>query len=490
MKDLKIIFRDTGAVLLTVGFATLIAVIPPLVYSEYSYAVWVIATALVFFAVGGLLWLSGRGGDEPKIKHAMVIAALSWLIISLIGSIPFWQIPYNSVDCMDPLSAFFESMAGWTGTGLTMVASESQLPYTLQFWRTFIQWIGGVGVIVLTLIILARRGTGSFTLYRSEAREEKIHPSIVSTVKSMWWILLLYTGIAILALFLAGMPPWEAVNHAMTGLTTGGFSVMDDSITSYGTAVHVVLIPIMVAGAVSFAAHYDFLRGKVKAFFTDVQTLALLVLVFSGMLVLALLNLNKGVYPSFLQSFKYAAFQFTSALTCTGFNTADVSSWVPESKMLLSFAMIIGGAAGSTAGGIKLFRAVLLSKGVGWKLKKIFLPPKSTFGHKLGSKTLSADQANEELSQAAMLSFLWLILLLIGIMVLLVTVNGTAATLDNVIFEVCSAQGNVGLSTGVTGIGMSPVAKAMLIINMWIGRLEIIPILVLLRSIISGHGFF
>ncbi len=490
MKDLKLIFRDTGAVLMTVGFATLVAVIPPLIYSEYSYAVWIIVTAMAFFAVGGPLWLSGRGDGEPKIKHAMVIAALSWLIISLIGSIPFWQIPYNldTLAYMDPLSAFFESMAGWTGTGLTMVAYESKLPYTLQFWRTFIQWIGGVGVIVLTLIILARRGTGSFTLYRSEAREEKIHPSIISTVKSIWWILLLYTLIAIAVLFIAGMPIWEALNHAMTGLTTGGFSVMDDSITSYGTAVHIALIPIMVAGAISFAAHYDFLRGRIKDFFTDVQTMALLVLVFTGMVILALLNLD--LYPSFAQSFKYAAFQFASALSCTGFNTADLSLWGPESKMLLSLAMIIGGAAGSTAGGIKLFRGVLLTKGVGWKIKKIFLPPKSTFGHKLGSKTLSADQANEELSQAAVLSFMWLILLFVGIMTLLVTLNGGVASLENVIFEVCSAQGNVGLSTGVTDIGMNPAAKAMLIINMWIGRLEIIPILVLFRSLISGHGFF
>ncbi|MDD3492924.1 MAG: TrkH family potassium uptake protein [Candidatus Thermoplasmatota archaeon] len=480
MKDAAIIVRDTGAILLVVGVVTMFALLPPLLYGEQEHAVWILATAALFFLVGGLLRLLGRGDGDPRIKHAMVIAALSWLLISLISALPFIY-----VEDMDFLSAFFESVAGWTGTGLTMIGDESALTYTIQFWRTFTQWIGGVGVIVLTLIILARPGTGSFTLYRSEARDEKIHPSIISTVKSIWWIFLLYTGVAILVLFVAGMPAWEAVNHAMTGLATGGFSVRDDSIASYSTVVHILLIPIMMAGAISFAAHYGILNGRVKKFFTDVQTLALIALVAAGAVALALLNLD--AYASFAQSFKYSAFQFVSALTCTGFQTVDLAVWGAPSKMLLSLAMIIGGAAGSTAGGIKLFRAVLLGKGVGWKIKKIFLPPNSAFSHKLGGKVIAPHEAMEEVNEAAIMSFLWLILLFVGIMVLLLTTTGT---LDDVIFEVCSAQGNVGLSTGLTAAGMDPLAKAMLIINMWIGRLEIIPILVLVRSLIAGQSIF
>ncbi|MEA2054544.1 MAG: TrkH family potassium uptake protein [Candidatus Thermoplasmatota archaeon] len=480
MKNAKIILRDTGAILLTVGIATIFASIIPLIFKEHENALWMIVTVLTFFSVGGFFRLLGRGDGEPKIKHAMAIAALSWLIISLISTIPFYFI-----ENMDFLSSFFEAVAGWTGTGLTMIAKESELPYTIQFWRTFTQWVGGVGVIVLTLIILARPGTGSFTLYRSEAREEKIHPSVISTVKSIWWIFLLYTGIAILALFIAGMPVWEAINHAMTGLATGGFSVKDDGIASYGTIIQIVIIPLMVAGAISFAAHYDLLNKKIKKFFKDVQTQALLFIIFSGMVILTLINM--GGYSTFLESFKYSAFQFASALTCTGFQTADVVSWSSSAKMILSFAMVIGGAAGSTAGGIKLFRAVLLAKGAGWRIKRIFLPPKSSFSHKLGGKILSNEEAMEEVNEAATMSFLWMILLFIGVIVLLLTTGGS---LDNVIFEVCSAQGNVGLSTNITSIDMNSVAKFMLIINMLIGRLEIIPILVLLRSIIAGRSIF
>jgi len=481
MKDLKIILRDTGAILLTVGVATFFVNIISLIFREHEGMVWITTTALTFFVVGGIFrLLGGRENGEPKIKHAMVIAAISWLVISLISSIPFYFI-----ENMDFLSAFFESVAGWTGTGLTMITHEEGLTYTIQFWRTFTQWVGGVGVIVLTLIILARPGTGSFTLYRSEARDEKIHPSIISTVKSIWWIFMIYTLIAIIALFAAGMPIWEAINHAMTGLSTGGFSVKDDSITSYGNIVQIILIPVMVAGAISFAAHYDLLNGRIKKFFKDAQTQALLFIVFSGMVVLTLLNMDS--YSTFMQSFKYSAFQFASALTCTGFQTADIASWLPSSKMILSFAMVIGGAAGSTAGGIKLFRAILLAKGAGWRVKEVFLPPNSSFSHRLGGKILNSDEAMREVNEAAVMSFLWMILLFVGVIVLLLTTSGS---LDNVIFEVCSAQGNVGLSTGITSAGMDPIAKIMLIINMWVGRLEIIPIIVLLRSILTSRTIF
>jgi len=193
-----------------------------------------------------------------------VTAALGWIFISLIGSIPFIMIGFNKNDplvTMDFLSAFFESMSGWTGTGLTMVDRESLLPYTLQFWRSIIQWIGGVGVIVLTLSILARPGTGSFVLYRSEGRERKTHPSIVSTVRTIWWIFLLYTIIGVIALAIIGsitsngMGLWESLNHAMTGIATGGFSVADDSIVGFGTISQIAIVFLMILGGIAFAYH-------------------------------------------------------------------------------------------------------------------------------------------------------------------------------------------------------------------------------------------
>jgi trk system potassium uptake protein TrkH len=201
-------------------------------------------------------------------------------------------------------------------------------------------------------------------------------------------------------------------------------------------------------------------------------------LIILGVVTLTIANLN--LYGNdFFTSLKYSGFQFTSAITCTGFATADLFSWGEGAKLILAFAMIIGGAAGSTAGGIKLFRAILLYKGVGWRIKRAISTPRRVFVHKLGDKSLSKDDAMDLINEAAIISFMWVILLLIGIFVILAL---EPSNLSNSVFEVCSAQGNVGLSTGVTHINMTPISKTILIFNMWIGRLEIIPIIVLVQS--------
>ena len=492
MSDLRTVLRDLGGILIIVGFISLVALAAPLYFSEGFGIAAILITSALFFIVGTPLYLIFKNADLANFKSAMVTAALGWIFISLIGSIPFIMIGFNKNDplvTMDFLSAFFESMSGWTGTGLTMVDKESLLPYTLQFWRSIIQWIGGVGVIVLTLSILARPGTGSFVLYRSEGRERKTHPSIVSTVRTIWWILLLYTIIGVIALALIGsitsngMGLWESLNHAMTGIATGGFSVADDSIVGFGTISQIVIVFLMIFGGIAFAAHYDLLKGRVKRFLTDAQFQAMILLLILGVITLTLINLNDPnlIYKdNVLLSLKESGFQFVSALTCTGFASANIPAWTESAKLILSFAMIIGGAAGSTAGGIKLFRAILLSKGASWRIKRSISTPRRVFVHKLGDKPLSKDEAMDLINEAAIISFMWIILLMVGI--LGIAYFFPKETLGNVIFEVCSAQGNVGLSTGITSISMDPIAKIMLIFSMWIGRLEIIPIIVLVKS--------
>ena len=489
MSDLRTVLRDIGGISIIIGVITLFALVVPLYFNE-GYGIGpILITAAVFFGVGTPLYWIFKNADPSNFKSAMVTAALGWLLISLIGCIPFILIGFDKTNptvTMDFLSAFFESMSGWTGTGLTMMNMENLLPFTLQFWRSLTQWIGGVGVIVLTLSILARPGTGSYVLYRSEGRERKTHPSIVSTVRTIWWIFLLYTIIGIIALAIigsvtsSGMDLWQSINHAMTGIATGGFSVTNDSIVSFGTVSQIAVVFLMIFGGIAFAAHYDLLKGRIKKFLSDAQFKAMITLIILGVIALTFINLD--VYgDNLLLSLKTSGFQFVSALTCTGFASVEnLATWSESAKLILAFAMIIGGAAGSTAGGIKLFRAILLYKGVGWRIKRAISTPRRIFIHKLGEKSLSKDDAMDLINEAAIISFMWVILLSAGIIIISTIFKDQG--IGNVIFEVCSAQGNVGLSTGITSITMSPIAKTMLIFNMWIGRLEIIPIIVLIKS--------
>jgi len=494
-QDLYIVLRDLGLLVPVVGIMATVSLIVPLVFGERFALAPLAITAAISFALGSALYFPFRNAGEAELKHGMIIAAFGWLLVAALGSLPFVLTAlfaeageaYETLRYFkDPSSAFFEAVSGYTGTGLTMAARADLLPRTLQWWRSFTEWIGGMGVIVLMLAILAgpRPGAARYSLYYAEARGEKIHPSIASTLRTMWWIFLLYSFISVVALWGAGMPIWESINHAMTGISTGGFTVTDNSIATYNSvAIELVLIPIMLLGAISFAVHYEMMRGKGRVLWEDFQTRWFLALALIGIAFLTLENL--WVIGGDIGTLRYSAFQLLSGITCTGFQSADVSVWSPTGKLLLAAAMFIGGAAGSTAGGIKVMRMLILMKGVQWRFRKIVSPRRAIVPFRLGVATIDESEVGHRLEDAALIAFLWLIFLGLGIVVLLHTVSGER-TLSDVVFEVASAQGNVGLSVGITQPTMSLASKLMLCFNMWIGRLEIIPVLMLVRAMFRG----
>jgi len=493
-QDLFIILRDLGLLVPVVGIMATVSLLVPLAFGEQFAIAPLAITAGISFALGALLYFPFRHAGEAELKHGMIIAAFGWLLVAALGSLPFvltamFAEGSDATETLlyfrDPTSAFFEAISGYTGTGLSMAARADLLPRTIQWWRSFTEWIGGMGVIVLMLAILAgpRPGAARYSLYYAEARGEKIHPSITSTLRTMWWIFLLYTFISVVALWGAGMPVWEAINHAMTGVSTGGFSVTDNSIASYNSvAIEIVLIPVMLLGAISFAVHYEMIRGKGRILWQDFQTRWFLVIVLIGVLFLTLENLlTFGGVDAVRQS----AFQLVSAITCTGFQSTDLSIWSPTGKLLLAGAMFIGGAAGSTAGGIKIMRMLILMKGVQWRFRKIISPRRAIVPFRIGASTIDESEVGQRLEDASLITFLWLIFLGLGIVILLHTESGDHS-LSDVVFEVASAQGNVGLSVGITQPTMSLASKLTLCFNMWIGRLEIIPVLMLVRALFRG----
>jgi trk system potassium uptake protein TrkH len=546
--DLATIARDVGSLLAMQALLMALSAGVAVVFRE-PYA------ALAFLAAAGITASIGlgtrrlcAGAPDPVMKHGMIIAAGGWFATAVFGALPFLLAAHFTPPSVaasyvpagaeygsslayfrNPLHAVFESMSGWTGSGLTMAVHEPSLPRAIQWWRSLIQYVGGIGVVVLTVTILSRPGSGSYALYRSEAREEKIHPSIVSTVRTIWKVFLGYTVLSVVALFVAirlsgvgaDLPPWEAgwqaLNHAMTGLSTGGFSVTDESIASYDSPlVEGVLLPVMTAGAIAFPVHYGLLHDRdVGAFLRDLQTRWLLVLLAAGVVALgtqnalvrpagafegdwlglatldgalglpALLGRADLVTPAVADALRDSTFQFVSALSCTGFQSSPIGAWGAGGKLIVAGAMVLGGAAGSTVGGIKIVRGYTIARGMQWQFSRVFLPANAVVSVRMDGRTLGREEMEREFSEAAIVSLLWLVLLATSSLVV-VNLAGAEFTYADALFEVASAQGNVGLSTGITGPSMNPVLEGLFLLNMWVGRLEIIPVLVFARSILFG----
>ena len=534
--DLATIARDVGSLLLIEALVMTVSLGVAVAFREWYAALAFLVSGGVTAGVGGAARIRFLDAPDPLTKHGMVIAAGGWFVTALFGSLPFLLTAHFTPPSVaaatasaagfessslryfrHPLHAMFESMSGWTGSGLTMAVHEPTLPRTIQWWRSVIQWVGGVGVIVLTVAVLARPGSGSYTLYESEARERRIHPSIVSTVRTVWRIFLLYSVLAVAAMFVAIRlsaygsdlslfeASWQALNHAMTGLATGGFSVTDNSIGTYNSPiVEGVLLPVMTLGAIAFPVHFAVLSNReLDELGSDLQTRWLFVLLAGGVVVLSAQNLlfvagtgplGRTVGLPFLGSYlstahvdavRDATFQFVSALTCTGFQSSPIGDWSEGGKLVISGAMVVGGAAGSTVGGIKIIRAYVIAKGIRWQFSRVFLPDTAVPTARVDGRTLSGTEMSREFGEAAIVGVLWLSLLAASSLVL-VNVAGPEFTYADALFEVASAQGNVGLSTGIAGPSMHPLAEAMFILNMWIGRLEIVPVLVFGRALLFG----
>jgi trk system potassium uptake protein TrkH len=489
-RDFGILCNIVGKILILVGLVMLLPLVVCVAFSEFFAAPGFLVGSLLSFSVGFALYLPFKDSTDSRNKHGMMAAAICWLLTPMVGSVPFVMvgnaIPADSNLTLNftALDAYFEAMSGWTGTGLTMVDDEELLPASIQFWRSLSQWVGGVGVIVLMLAILARPGTGAFSLYMGEARADRLMPRIVDTVRQIWKIFLIYTIAGILLLVILGMPVWDSINHAMTALATGGFSVRDNSIASYDNPLfEIAIIPLMLIGAISFVVHNYMFRGRLRELIDDVQNKVLFALCIIGTGLLAIELFLRGPLSNMvMQSLRFASFQFVSAITCTGLQTYEISPWSPSAKLLISVAMIAGGAAGSTVGGIKLVRLILVTKGANWKFLQTFMPTGMYIPKSLGRAVLEEQEMSDDILEAATLSFMYLILLLAGIIVMM-HVLGPSYSASDVVFEVCSAQGNVGMSVGIANASLSPPGKWMLIINMWAGRLEIFPVLMLLQSV-------
>lgn len=477
------ISRDVGQFLLIPAGMALCS-LPVCILSQEWFAIApFLVTALATGAASLLLTRLGRGAKEESMRQVFISVALGWGLVSAVGALPLWLTALAVGPDATPtvanfgngLNALFEGVSGFTSAGLTMVLRPSELPTSLQWWRSFMQWIGGVGVIVLT-VALMEPTQSQYVLYQAEGRQSRMRLTVTRTVRRIWLIYIGYTVTGIVLFRIFGMTWWEAINHSMSAISTGGFSITDGNMGAYGAAIKLSIILMMFLGAVSFGIHDQLIsRRRPAALWQDRQHFLLIGLVILGTGLVTFENYISTGVPAWVDS----AFQWVSALTTCGFNTQSIQFWSSGNKLLLSIAMIFGGAAGSTVGGLKLERVLALFESVSWRFRRATLSPRQMTLRHINGQPLSSEQASRQIEDATALGLLWVAVLILGILILLRVVPGEYG-LSDVIFEAASALGSAGLSVGIAGPSQQCAGKCVLIVLMWMGRLEIVPVLMLL----------
>jgi trk system potassium uptake protein TrkH len=435
-------------------------------------------SAAITAGAGTILYRLVRIKGELTSREGFAIVTFAWLATAHFGALPYLLTGV----LVHPVQALFESMSGFTTTGATVFTEIESLPHGILFWRSLTHWLGGMGIIVLVIAVLPYLGVGGMQLFRAEVpgpTPERLRPRITQTAKLLW---LVYFGLTVgqtLLYVAGGMSPFDAVNHAFATLATGGFSTRNASLAAFDSRyIHYVTIVFMYLAGVNFTLHYravtgrmDFLRDQEWRFFTG------LILVAGASI--AIVNLASGAYPASGPGAEAAArdalFQAVSITTTTGFVSADYELWVPGAQALLLALFFVGGMAGSTGGGIKALRVLLMLKATAIEIRK-HLHPKAVLLTRVGNKPVREDL----LANVIGFVVLYLILCLAGALILALL----GMDLMTSIGASLATVGNVGPGFGSVGAAdnygwMSGPALGVLTFLMLVGRLEIYTVLLL-----------
>ncbi len=418
-----------------------------------------------------------RGHKDYHLSHrdGVMIVSMSWIAAALVATLPYLL----SGTIPNFTNAFFESMSGFTTTGASILTNIEKLPPAILLWRAQTQWLGGMGIIVLSIAILPFLGIGGMQLYKAETPSpvvDKLTPRISDTAKALWKIYIFLTVFLILLLLVGGMSLFDALCHSFATLPTGGFSPKNASVGHYASAyIDWIIVIFMFAAGINFSLHYKLFRGNLRQFLRDPEFRVYLCSV-AFLILLVFANIYRTIYPSVLDAFRYAAFQVVSILTTTGFATADYEKWPALSQQLLFFCMFAGGMAGSTGGGIKIVRIMLLLKHCYLEIFRI-IHPRAITVVKFG---------NLPVSQTIMRSIWGFFLLFIGLYVLgAIALAALGMDMLTALSAMATCLGNVGPGFGSIGptenfAAVPLIGKWILIFSMLLGRLEIYTILVLL----------
>lgn len=434
-----------------------------------------IFTSIITVFISGALLLAGRKAEKQfNRRDGIIIVSISWIIVSLLGMLPFYLSGYIP----NITNAFFETISGFTSTGATILDDIEALPHGLLFWRSMTQWIGGLGIVFFTIAILPIFGIGGLQLFAAEGSGlsyDKVHPRIGVTAKWIWSIYLGLTIIIAILLWLGGMNTFDSICHAFSTAGTGGFSTKQASIGYYNSPfIEYVISVAMTISGINFMVLLLFTKGKFKKFFADTELKWYLISVVAFTLLISF-GLYQTTSMGVEESFRKAFFQVTSLHTSTGYATADYMLWKPVLWGLLIILMIVGACAGSTSGGIKCIRVVILNKIARNEFKKL-IHPNAVLPLRVNKQVAPPGIASSVLA----FIHVYLVILIISVLIMMAMGIGFLESVGTVI----SSLGNMGPGLGQTGPAYSwnylpDAAKWLTSFLMLIGRLELFTVLIL-----------
>jgi len=445
-----------------------------LIYGEQDFSAF-LTSLVACMLFGSLLFLfTRRPKREISHREGFAIVAVGWIIVAFFGALPY----FLSGALASFTDAFFESASGFTTTGATVVTNIEALNHATLMWRCFTQWLGGMGIILLSIAILPLLGVGGMQLYKAEVPgpvTDKLKPRIGETAKILWKVYLLFTFVEFILLRAGGMGFYDAVCHSFSTMATGGFSTKNLSVEAYNSAyIDGVITFFMLLAGTNFALHYQFLKGNFKALIKDEEfRFYLLIIIFSVVLVMVGLVLFDG--HGSLHAFRLASFQVVSIMTTTGFSSVDFEQWTDAGKYFLLVLMFVGGCAGSTGGSIKVVRIYLLLKQGYRELYRLIHP------HAVVHVKFNKGKVSPEVMDAILgFFFLYMILTVFAIVIM----SFLGLDMMSAITSVAASIGNIGPGLGTVGpsdnfSAIPGFGKWILSFCMIMGRLELYTLLIL-----------
>lgn len=475
--NLKIIVRVLGFLLVVEGIAMCIALGVALIFGEHDWLAFLISAGINLVTGGIIVGLTANAKKEIGKREGFIIVSMVWIVFSFFGSLPY--IFSNSIPSFT--NAFFETMSGFTTTGSSILNDIEALPHGILFWRSITQWLGGMGIIVLSLAILPVFGIGGMQLFMAEVpgpTPDKISPRIKQTAKTLWKIYIVFTAVETLLLWIGGMTFFDAICHSFTTMATGGFSTKQASIAHWSSPfIQYVIVIFMFLAGTNFTLSYFAIKGKFSTVFKDEEFkyYGLFTLGFTVLIALGLLASNQmGIEKAFRDSL----FQVVSIITTTGYATADYLNWVPVLTMLIFTLFFFGGSAGSTGGGIKIMRIVVLLKNGYYELKRL-VHPKAIIPVRFNNHSVDPKIVTN------VLAFFIIYLVIFGVSTVIFTL--IEPDIESSMGAVATCLGNIGPGLGSVGpadnfFHIKPVGKWFLSFLMLLGRLELFTVLVLFSA--------